>query len=164
MEKQNLIGIKIHSITDLITNSSTTIYTHSERSLQAAKDMVSSFLSVLAPDKKVEDIFKFVVMFDRGGYDSTIEYLTDYSSEEVDFSDELKSVIDKGEVEKIADEVRQGLIDKPEWMLELEDSDDWDEYDQDTTLFIIPKSPEYVDIAKKMSEFLYSTECDEGSY
>ena len=52
------IKIKVHSSVDLITNSSTTIFTFSEGSVDAVKELVNEMLKVFnEPYKKFDDIF-----------------------------------------------------------------------------------------------------------
>lgn len=53
--------IKIHSITDLITNSSTTIYTLSDASKDAAIDMINSFFQAFGINLKAL-LLKFSLM------------------------------------------------------------------------------------------------------
>ena len=60
--------IKLHSTTDLITNSSTTIFTYSENSIKACKNMIDEILKTFNIDKKCDDLFNLVVLSDKYTY------------------------------------------------------------------------------------------------
>ena len=49
--------LKIHSFVDLITNSSTTIFTNSHKSLNAVKELIDESLKLFGIDKKFDDLF-----------------------------------------------------------------------------------------------------------
>jgi hypothetical protein len=53
--------IPLHSITDLITNSSTTIYTYSDASEAAMRAMIDEFFKTFGIDKKCDDVFTLMV-------------------------------------------------------------------------------------------------------
>ena len=129
--------IRIHSVTDLITNSSTTIYTNSLGSIGACKEMIDEFFKVLGVDKKCDDVFNLVV---------TMEDTYIYEDLNNDFSDELLN------------DVRTGKVEKPKWMIDAERSADINTY-----LHVTAKSPEYEKLAKLVKTFLYSDRAFEGS-
>ena len=60
--------IKIHSMTDLITNSSTTIYTHSEDSPAALEALVNEFFNSVGMTLKCSDVFNFKVEKNQDQY------------------------------------------------------------------------------------------------
>lgn len=136
------IKIKVHSSVDLITNSSTTIFTFSEGSVDAVKELVNEMLKVFnEPYKKFDDIFYAGVFADEY-YDCYDENDEEY---EEDFIEEIKMKVLKGEIEK------------PEWMSNFED-----EERTGTVLEIMPKDEKYADLAKKLIDFLYSTHAEES--
>ena len=65
--------INLHSVIDLITNSSTEIYTYSDGSLTACKEMINEFLKVMNIDKTCDDLFELSIDSEddepRGDYD-----------------------------------------------------------------------------------------------
>jgi len=72
--------ISVHSIIDVITNSSTTVFvTVSKRSVQLMFDLIDEILKIAGSDKKAEDLFK--VEIDRDWYEITERFLEDYSEE-----------------------------------------------------------------------------------
>jgi hypothetical protein len=52
------VKIKFHSLTDIITNSSTTIYTYSDKSSKACKEMVDEIFETLGIDKSCDDVLR----------------------------------------------------------------------------------------------------------
>ncbi|MFA5154170.1 MAG: hypothetical protein WC554_16590 [Clostridia bacterium] len=66
------IKINLHSIIDLITNSSTEIYTYSSGSVAACKEMIDEFFKVTGVNKTCDDVFELSVDTEegtRGDYD-----------------------------------------------------------------------------------------------
>lgn len=58
--------INLHSIIDLITNSSTEIYTYSSGSLKACEEMINEFFKVFNIDKTCNDIFELSLDQEEG--------------------------------------------------------------------------------------------------
>lgn len=153
--------IPIHSMTDQITNSSTVIYTYSEASEKALKDMVNEIFKVSGIDKTCDDVFTLVVgMDDSYDYKS---YLNDLDEDELPEGFENWGDMDcnskSDAVSKFTKAVFSGAEPKPEWMDKAEEAE-FDYYRRSTTLYITPKAPEYAALAKKVSQFLYSTHHD----
>jgi hypothetical protein len=140
--------IKLHSITSIITNSSTVIYTYSGASEQAAKDMINEILKTLNINKSFDDFFTTIVLFERYSYYS--EWLRYNKVEGVDENTEILTLYK---------DVMDGRMPKPTWFAEAESKlkDDDTGYDYPTALYIIPKLPEYENMAKLIKNFLYST-------
>lgn len=138
-----IIKIKLHSSVDLITNSSTVIFTYSEGSLQAVKELVNEMLKVFGKkifeeDETFDDIFYAAVL-----------------PEEYDEDQELPDNWEELEIQYI-----KGEIPKQDWMKNSE----YDEYmERDTTLKLIPKDEKYSELSKKLIQYLYSTS-HEASY
>jgi hypothetical protein len=133
----------IHSITDLITNSSTTIFTRSDDSLKACKDLIDEFLKTFGINKTCDDLFNLVVLFeDNWSYDYN-----------------LPENVSKEQFDKLYKDVKQGKEQKPDWFYDIEKSKD----ESSTTLFITAKEEKYKHIADKLEKFLYSTSSDETS-
>jgi len=134
--------IRVHSITDLITNSSTTIYTNSLGSIDACKEMIDEFFKVLGVDKKCDDVFNLVVTF----------------SEDLLYADQHE-----GFTKEFLNDVRAGKIEKPQWMIMLEKNLRRGDEDGNTSLYVTAKSPEYEKLASLVKTFLYSAVPFEGS-
>ena len=127
-----IIKIKLHSSVDLITNSSTVIFTYSDGSLSAVKDLVNEMLKVFGREETFDDIFYAQVLPDD--YNEDNELPENYKELEVQYI--------KGEIEK------------QDWM---ENSERYDYYSGDTSLYIIPKDEKYSELANKLLKYLYST-------
>jgi len=82
---KNMIKIKIHSIIDVITNSSTVVYvqTH-DNTIKYTKELINTLLKITGSDKKVEDLFDFYFDVDR---DSEIEKLSENYINDIDSND-----------------------------------------------------------------------------
>jgi hypothetical protein len=86
--------IPIHSMVDVITNSSTVtyIYAHS-KSIQYAKNVLEKIMEILNVDGEVDDYFDIkLILNDRG-----LDYIWDNMDEENLTEDELQSMIDNND-------------------------------------------------------------------
>ena len=143
--------IPVHSFTDLITNSSTVIYTYSDGALKACQEMIDEFFKEFGIDKKCEDVFNLVLLMeDTDVYGECFDKWLEENGidpDSIDFEETMKKV-------------RSGEIEKPEWMIEAEKpkKDHWGEPSRSSTnLYISAKSPENAPLAKLIRKFLYST-------
>jgi hypothetical protein len=135
------IKFNYHSLVDVITNSSTTIYTNSDGCVGPAKELIQEFLKTMNIDKDVNDIFYFDSFMDK-----------DY------YLDDLGEIDDE-EVDELLQKIASKEIEKPQWMigLETQKSED-DECGYDSELYIFPKEEKYEKLAKALKRFLYSTD------
>jgi hypothetical protein len=176
--EQGMVNMEIllHSITDLITNSSTTIYTYSERSLEPCKEMINVMLKMFGSDKTCDDIFELSVELDTP---NDLYYSVAWRCDEKQLPTELRTLVKdvkdrfakkdvssfedfreklKTTVDNIIDQYKKGLIEKPYFLREIEDIGFYDSPRQETTLRITPKDPKYQELAEKFVKFLYSTD------
>jgi hypothetical protein len=137
--------INIHSMTDLITNSSTTIYTYSDESPNACKEMVNEIFKTFNITLKCDDVFDLVVLLD-----SEYRYTYWLNRNGDDFEGDLEDLIKR---------IKCGKEEKPKWMFDAEENSDAG----GTTLHLIPKKKEYEKLAKLITNFLYSTRAEESS-
>jgi hypothetical protein len=149
--------INIHSLTDLITNSSTVIYTYSDNSVKALEGLVNEFFKMLGVNKKCKDVFTMEVRVD---YDELIDYI-EYCEEEY-IPEEF---LEYAALRKLVEDISSGKTQKPAWFKKVEKSyKDCDAgyYKPSTTLYVMAKEPEYEKLAKLVTEFLYSTKHEAG--
>lgn len=145
-----MIKIRLHSSVNLITNSSTVIFTYSEGSLQAVKDLVNEMLKVFDRPETFDDIFYSAVFLD-----SPISYLESESCPKKFTSGNWKENEEK--FKAFLSSVLKGEVKKPEWMNIVEDeADDW--YRKDTSLYLVAKDEKYSELANKLLNYLYSTD------
>ena len=155
-----LIKVNLHSAVDVITNSSTTIFTYSEGSEKKAEELINELLKVLGSKIKAEDMFYMGVFLDD--IDNYYEY--DYEIDNPFTDDNNTDDNNTDIVEKTIKSVLIGEIERPEWMKVVDNSEEYNEYySYPTKLYILPKEEKYVEAAKKITEFLYST-YSESSY
>ena len=146
-----MIKIKLHSFTDLITNSSTVIFTYSDGSEVALKEMVEEFFKSFGVDKKFDEVFKTVVLCDDSYRYS--EYLDKFDDE-----DYPEGITKDTDIDQLYRDVASGKVEKPEWFNTVEEEEnDYDYFAPSTDLYIIPLSTEYEPLAKAIRGFLYST-------
>lgn len=156
------IKFKFHSLVDVITNSSSVIYTNSDGCIEPAKELVQEFLNTMGIDKSVDDMFYFDSFMDPSDY---FDYFEDFNKDEIKSSGyqlvNLGYREKKKEIEKIFKKVVSGEIDRPQWMIDAEnaESDDWGSY-YESDLYISPREQKYEKLAKALKGFLYSTETE----
>ena len=148
--------IKLHSMTDLITNSSTVIYTYSDASEGALREMINETFKVLNIDKKCDDVFDLSVTLE--GTDTYRDYLYDQPEDYKNLKDWKAQEL---YIHNIIDKVTRKEIEKPEWMVDAETGND--DCRPGTVLNIVAKAPEYEKLATLIGKFLYSTDHEESS-
>lgn len=139
--------IPIHSNTDLITNSSTTIFTYSGGAEKFAKEMINEFFKTFGIDKKCEDVFNTVILCDSDEYSEHDEFIPEG--------------LDTEDIDRLYENIISGKIQKPEWFKEVEEKEnDYNNFPPNTFLHLIPKKEEYKNLGNLIQKFLYSTEHD----
>ena len=163
-----LLRVNLHSAVDVITNSSTTIFTYSGGSDKKAIELIDGILKISGCGLVAKDIFYMGVFLDDfNSYFEQIgdDYCTDgdydrnLMKEEGCSEDFISLMMDDIEIDTVIKQILTGKIDKPEWMEEAEDYEDsYNGYRPDTTLYVLPKKDEYKDVAEMVTNFLYSTQ------
>ena len=150
---KTIIKIKVHSVIDLITNSSTEIFTYSNKSEEAFKNAMAEFLQSLNVKESFDDMFLCVLLNDD--YEVYCENYNDY----VD-----NPSLTHQQIQELYENVKLGKTQKPDWFKEIEDAEtNYENFNVETYLYIIPKDKKYEKTAKLMRDFLYSTR-HEASY
>ena len=142
MKQQETVRIPVHSLIDLITNSSTEIFVHSEKSVEPAKALLTELLKLEGSDKTCDDVFEITIEKDRGDLNDVIQYYLD--------EDDRQDITD---VNKFIEDVSNGTIEPPDW---------WDEvsgdYHVQTNLVVKSKDKKYDKLVNLLKDFLYSPE------
>jgi len=157
MRRTNIMfKLNIHSIIDVITNSSTVIYTY-QNNIKEAKELLQEILDLMGEDKKVNDLFNITTFLDD------IEYYTNYLEELEEDDVELPENYptegwkeQKKYIENIIEKVLEEEMDKPDWMKTAEDHEDWSGYTYPTSLYISSKEEKYNTLIEKALAFLNS--------
>jgi len=155
--------IILHSLTDLITNSSTVIYTYSDSSPKALCEMIDEIFKVLGVEQKCEDIFTIYItkdtsdysdwICDRGADEDNPDGIQGVPKELMDYKTSGKAM------DKLVADITSGKVKKPDWFVEMEEElvNGYDDYPPETTMCVEAKDPKYENLAKLVVKFLYST-------
>lgn len=141
--------VQVHSITDLITNSSTVIYTYSDESVAAFEALIDEVLKVLGRTEKCADLFRVALRPDD--YYSFASWLRDQDNAP-DFS--LGACRLNERLEALGEDPSPPPLFEI-WCAKFLDSED---YKRPNTLVILPRAPEYAKLAELAVKFLYSTD------
>lgn len=158
-----LYKLKIHSAVDLITNSSTTIYTFHDKCIGPLKELVNEMLSVMNHTETFDDIMRADIFLDSYNYVNRFE---DYNVGDYTYENCINNV--RGElspskyVEKLIECTLKGEIVKPDWMKAIEDHYQDSEVYNDTFLLIKAKDPIYQPLCNKLMNFLNSIDIAES--
>ena len=148
--KKGIIKIIPHSIVDVITNSSTEIYTWQNNSVKPCKEMLQEFLTAFEIDKTFDDLFYVNGFCDIYTYK---EYLSEHEGDTLDDTD-----LSTEEVEAIIEDVLQGKIQRPDWIIAAEESTNWNNFPPQSYITIKAKDPKYDVLTQKIEKFLSSPE------
>lgn len=144
--------VKIHSATDLITNSSTVIFTYSGGAVKPFKEMINELLKTFGVETTCEDMFDTVILCDESyPYSEWLENLEP--------DDYPEGVDENTNISELFEEVATGKIPKPAWFEDAESAETCcDYYTPSTYLYLIPKDEKYRKIGALIKAFLYSTD------
>jgi len=145
-----MFKLNVHSIVDVITNSSTVIYTYQD-STKEAKELLQEILNLIGEKKDVDDLFHIGVFLSEDDYyidslDNAEEYPENFPVD--DWKAQSKYIAD------LQEKILKGEASKPDWMENIEDGLDYDDYRYSTSLYILPKDEKYTGLVKKMLTFL----------
>jgi hypothetical protein len=163
--------VNIHSIVDVITNSSTTIFTY-QNSVEETKELVQAVLNLCGiKDKTPDDIFYYGVFADKDTYLNYCDY-HDHEDEEdeprnmpqinakygtPEHKQELE--IRKKWLNDLKFSIIKGETSKPKWMESAETCGDWA---ASSYLELIIKDEKFSEFAQKVRDLLNSVEADGG--
>lgn len=140
-----MIKLKIHSSVDVITNSSTVIFTY-QNSIQEVKELVEEIIKLTSEtDLTADDVFFYGKFCDADVYAESEGVVP----EEYEGNTKM--------VENLIVAVLSGEMEKPEWMTQVENNEDYyDYYNPDIYLHILPKEEKYKALGQKLLDFLNS--------
>ena len=155
--KDELIVLDLHSAVDVITNSSTTIYTYEWGCEGPAQDLIDEVLRLQGSDKKWSDV---VYM---GVFCSVDDYI--YRTHDWDVVPNAPESWNERRdwIESQIISVMKGEMDRPEWMTRVEDDDyGGDGYPPKSRLTILVKDEQYADLAKYIKSLVSGVDADGG--
>lgn len=137
------LKIKIHSVVDLITNSSTTIYTKQDDSLPLVYNILQDVFNLMGLKENPKDIIKAIIICD------TYSYYYFLKNKGI-----LKSSYKESEV---LDYIKRSLIDNDvEWLSEIET-----ENNENTYLFMVSIDSKFDSLLENLKFFLNSPVSEE---
>lgn len=141
------IKVKIHSVVDMITNSSSTVYIYQDGCVNYVKELLKEILSMVNPDLEFDRVFKVGINNDR-----LQERISELFAEKLqdgceDFEEDLNFQIKNGDVNEIYKLIQSCLRDS----IECEISDDYIKF---ISLTSIQKS--FEDLEKNSYNNFYS--------
>jgi len=149
-----MFKIPIHSTTDLITNSSTVIFTYSHGSEAAVEEMVNEIFKTFGVDKTYDQVFDSVVLCEDDY--KYAEHISSIAEEDGEYPE---GVDENTNIDNLVELVKTGKLPKPEWFNEVEDKEsECDYFLPSTVLHLIPKEKEYEKLGNLITAFLYSTD------
>ena len=161
-----MFKVRIHSIVDLITNSSTVIFTY-QNSIKETKALVQEVLKLSGSDLDPDDVFWYGEFCEEDTYLDYIDEMEDkpegwgerpygvkYGSDEYKSFQSLRSLW----LEDIQLSIMKGAT-QPDWMNNAEEGYDWN---PDTLLTLVVKDAKYTDLAAKIKALLGSVGADGG--
>ena len=164
MKHQTTIKIPVHSLIDLITNSSTEIFVNSESSVKPAKELLTELLKLEGSLKTVDDVFTVSLQKDYGSYFSEVlaENMEEYDEEtakKLGFNGDWRT--DDEIAQKYLEDIESGKIEEPDYFEDLMDSH---EINVDVNLVVKSNDPAYDHFLVLLKTFLYSPDYQEGMH
>jgi len=155
------LKIPIHSMIDLITNSSTEIFVTSDSSVKPAKELLTELLKINGSDKTCDEVFTLTVEVDN-------ERLADFLADQMEeYDEELWNKLGLEDaswqetdniISKYLEDIEKGEIERPEWISTMiEDM----EISIDTYLVVKSNDPKYDNFLELLKTFLYSPDYNE---
>lgn len=148
-----MFKLNMHSVVDVITNSSTVIYTYQDN-VKEAKELLQEVLNLVGNNEKVEDVFNIAVFLEEDYYSDFFEYAEDEEFEIPSDFPEHNWKKQNQYISNAIEKVLKGEIDKPQWMKDAEEREDWSGYTHPTSLYITAKDDKYKALAEKALSFL----------
>lgn len=173
-----IVKLKLHSTVDLITNSSTTIFTnYGEETIDSAKKILEFFLKSIGSDKSVDDVFivnaypdeyiyhEYVKEMQRGE-DEDEQLFETLLKIEINFDDNIRMTSDfiNSKIDTVFKNIKEG-ISPPRWFEVLDrkvkqDADKYNSEESENEFYIVSKVPEYAPLVEELKRFLNSPEQD----
>ena len=144
---------------DVITNSSTVIYTYQD-SVTQAKELVVEVLKLAGMgDKTPDDVFFYGVFCEDDTYLES-ENCPDDAPCHTEWRERDK--LQKVWLNDIQIKIMKGEMDEPEWMENAAGPGDYDGCRPSSYLMLIPKNEKYNDLGAKIKDLLGSVDADGG--
>jgi len=152
--------IKMHSFVDVITNSSTVIYTNSNGCVEPIKEMLAEMLRVFNVDENVDDIFDVYIVVDNNRYADIYETIYDQMEDDSpEKYPEYGILLDHSErwsyITSLMNNAFNGLQPMPEWAKNIKVGDE-----DETYVVVFAKDQKYKKLCELIHDVVYSTDHD----
>lgn len=161
-----MLIIKLHSVVDLITNSSTVIFTYQD-SVTETKALVSEILKLSGDaESSPDDVFWYGVFCESDEYLERLREIEDVperGNNPHEYGTPSYKLFEKKEEDWLRDvqlSIMKGEISQPDWMITIEDG--YEGVPLPTYLHLVAKEQKYEALSDKIRELLSSTEYEEG--
>src|SRR5208283_2577873 len=147
------LKIKLHSIVDLITNSSTVIFTYSEGALQSVKNLLNEMIKTFNIKDSNEKLLTADELFYFGVFlsDDRDDYINYWRENVAGINEDEDDPKDMPNIEQLIDDILTGKIEKPDWMINAEEAKTHCDYFRgDTYLFIKEKDEKYTELGNSL--------------
>jgi len=155
------IKLKIHSIVDVITNSSTVIFIYQD-SVKEAKELVQEVLNLAGiVDKTPDDVFYYGVFCDENVYSESVDLPENCPKINRDLPYDERYKPRREWLNDLKLSIMKREMDRPSWMKDAEDGGDV--WSPGRYLYLYPKDKQFESLANKISKLLGSIHADGGS-
>lgn len=148
--------IKIHSVVDVITNSSSVIYTFSGSAIKPLKELFTEIFKLLGEPQHVDDVFDIIAIPESYVlYDHFVNFVEDLDPE-WPFYERYKKICEMTPPSRQESELVNLFVEKYKRGIK----EDWMDVGENsgTKLKIFVKDEKYNELANKAIKFLYSTD------
>jgi hypothetical protein len=148
-----IFKIPLHSVIDIITNSSTEIFTYSEGSVEPCREVLTEVLKLMGEDTPIDEMFELAVEPDMDRFETYLQYELNYDNP--DLEEIIKEKYDLSSFNEDISVLRK-IYEEFE-----EDFEQGEYFELPTNLVIKPKDEKFNALAEKLINFLYSTDAVE---
>ena len=147
MKEHMTVKMPIHSVIDLITNSSTEIFVDCTNSIEPTKELLQEFLKLNGSDLSVDDVFDISIEKDENDILTYFEYCLEYNHEDIYHEYQLNT----GSWEERHEKIKKLFEEYQKGNLDIEIIGDVRKY-----LKIKVKDEKYSNFINLLDKFLYS--------
>jgi len=149
-----MVKIPVHSLIDLITNSSTEIFVDCTSSVQPAKDLLTEFLKLSGSDKTCDEVFDVSLEEDSWNIESWFDYQFEWEGDSEVYEKYVKEYNLKGpdykerqiNLKKLIEDYQAGKCED----IEI------DSYHIQKFLKVTSKDDKYTHLLELLKKFLHS--------
>ena len=148
-----MVKLNIHSVIDLITNSSTEIFINCSNSIEPTKELLTELLTLFGSEKNtLEEVFDIYTEYDKESASDFIQYSAEYEDSglynKLNIGENLSNKDERILIEKYVDEINNGNKPVPKTF----------SYNVQIFLKIVSKEPKFDKFIVLLDKFFNSAE------